>query len=184
VELVGHIGGATWAVAAQGNYAYVGEGPRLAVLDISDPTAPVKVGETSPLSGVIQDIAAAGDYVYAAGGYSYYAGLHIINVADPSAPATVGFYDAPGSRDVAVAGNYGYVANGSEVLRVVDVSIPTTPTEVGFYKQTSTSASRVDVAGGYAYVAAGDEGLRIVDVSTPSDPTEVGHYDTPGVLTT
>ena len=29
VEFVGHIGGATWAVAVQGDYAYIGEGPRL-----------------------------------------------------------------------------------------------------------------------------------------------------------
>ena len=37
VEFIGHIGGPTYAVAVQGNYAYVGEGPSLTILDISNP---------------------------------------------------------------------------------------------------------------------------------------------------
>jgi hypothetical protein len=40
VELVGHIGGVTDAVFVQGNYAYIGEGPRLTILDISNPASP------------------------------------------------------------------------------------------------------------------------------------------------
>jgi len=34
VELVGQIGGFSYSVAVQGNYAYLGVGPKLAVLDI------------------------------------------------------------------------------------------------------------------------------------------------------
>ena len=40
LQLVEQIGGSTYAVAVQGNYAYVGVGPRLVILDISDPTHP------------------------------------------------------------------------------------------------------------------------------------------------
>jgi hypothetical protein len=43
VEFVGQIGGATRAVSIQGDYAYIGLGPRLAVLDISNPAAPTVV---------------------------------------------------------------------------------------------------------------------------------------------
>ncbi|MGQ9854480.1 MAG: hypothetical protein ACUVTG_13900, partial [Candidatus Oleimicrobiaceae bacterium] len=40
VSLVGHIGGSTFAVAVQGGYAYIGVGPRLVILNISDPAHP------------------------------------------------------------------------------------------------------------------------------------------------
>ena len=49
VEFVGHIGGVTHAVAVQGSYAYIGEGPRLTILDISNPASPIVVGKTLPM---------------------------------------------------------------------------------------------------------------------------------------
>ncbi len=52
VELVGQIGGRVQAVAVQGGYAYIGVGPRLVVVDVSNPAAPRKVGETGVLPGV------------------------------------------------------------------------------------------------------------------------------------
>ncbi len=33
LDLVGQIGGLTWAIAVQGNYAYAGIGPRLVIFD-------------------------------------------------------------------------------------------------------------------------------------------------------
>jgi hypothetical protein len=42
---LGQIGGATYAVAAQGNLAAMGEGPRLLLLNSSNPSAPVLSGE-------------------------------------------------------------------------------------------------------------------------------------------
>jgi len=53
VELVGQIGGSTWAVAVQGNYAYIGVGPRLVILNTADPAHPVVVGQTGVLPGVV-----------------------------------------------------------------------------------------------------------------------------------
>ena len=44
VELIGQVGGATQAVAVAGSYAYVGVGPQLVILDISDPAQPAVVG--------------------------------------------------------------------------------------------------------------------------------------------
>ena len=38
VEFVGHIGGATYAVAVQGNYAYIGEGYRECLERASEPS--------------------------------------------------------------------------------------------------------------------------------------------------
>jgi hypothetical protein len=40
VELLGQIGGATYAIAVQGDYVYLGVGPRLMVMDVSSPANP------------------------------------------------------------------------------------------------------------------------------------------------
>jgi len=183
VEFVGHIGGATYAVALQGNYAYIGEGPRLTILDISNPASPTVLGKTLPLPDTVRRVAVAGSYAYVA---DYDGGLRVVDVSTPSNPMEVGFYDTPGDAyGVAVAGDYAYVTgvsgypNWDGWLRVVDVSDPTNPTEVGAC-DTPDETGGVAVAGGYAYVTDWDGGLRVVDVSTPSNPTEVGFYDTPG----
>ena len=176
VELVGQIGGVSYAVAVQGNYAYLGVGPRLVVLDISNPANPTVVGQTEVLPGVVQGVAVAGNYAYVAAGGS----LHIINISDPAAPSEAGYYNTRGwAHGVAVAGNYAYVADGSSGLCVINVSDPAAPTEAGFY-DTPGWALGVAAAGNYAYIADYDAGLRIINVSDPAAPSEAGFYDTPG----
>jgi hypothetical protein len=176
VEFVGHIGGVTHAVAVQGSYAYIGEGPRLTILDISNPASPIVVGKTPPMPSLVQAITVADGYAYVTADW---AGLRVVDVSDPTNPIEIA-YNNPciWALDVAVTGDYVYLA-GSSGLRVIDVSIPSNPTEVGAYN-TPGYARGVAVAGGYAYVADSDEGLRVVDISSPSNPTEVGFFDTPG----
>ena len=173
VELVGQIGGGSYAIAVHGNYAYMGVGPRLVVLDVSDPANPTVVGQTAVLPAGVSA-------VYVAGGYAYvpfrYADLRVIDVSDPTAPVVVGTVPV-WARDVHVADNYAYVSGGD--LRVVDVSNPTAPVVVGYYN-TPGYAVGVYVAGNYAYVVSESEGLRVVDVSDPTAPVEVGYYNTPG----
>jgi len=183
VELVGQIGGATNAVAVQGHYAYLGVGPRLVVLDISNPANSTVVGQTEVMPGCVGGVAVAGNYAYVADGYD---GLRIINVSDPAAPTETGFYETPGyANGVAVAGNYAYVADRYEGLRIINVSDPAAPSEAGFY-DTPGYAEAVAVAAGdpqghtYAYVADGLRGLRIINVSNPAVPSEIGFYETPG----
>lgn len=55
----------------------------------------------------------------------------------------MGFYDTLGSAlDIAVAGNYVYVADGGSDLWIINVSIPSTPSKVGSY-DTPNYAQRV-----------------------------------------
>ena len=78
--------------------------------------------------------------------------------------------------DVAVSGNYAYVADYKRGLVIVDISNPAAPILAGTY-ETTYNASHVAVSGNYAYVVEGKRGLVIVDISTPSSPTPVGTYD-------
>jgi hypothetical protein len=84
VELVGQIGGVVATVAGQGSYAYVGVGPRLIILDVSDPAYPSIAGQTGMLPGVVRGVAlAAADpagrtYAYVAAGEAGLVILHLL----------------------------------------------------------------------------------------------------------
>jgi len=180
LELVGQIGGATYAVAVRDGYAYIGVGPRMVILDVSDPHQLSVVGQTEVLPDVVQDVEVAGGYAYVADGKG---GLLIIDVSDPTSPQKLSFYDTPiGSAiGVAVWEHYAYVAAHDYfapymgVLWIIDVRDPAFPQEVGSC-DIPGYAWDVTVKGNYAYVTD-ETGLRIIDVSDPTSPQELGFYD-------
>ena len=47
-ELAGQFGGRPGPVMVLGSYAYIGEGPKLTILDISNPANPTPVGRSAP----------------------------------------------------------------------------------------------------------------------------------------
>ncbi len=181
VEVVGYVERRSRSVFVRGDYAYVGFGPELAVLDVSDPTHSEQMGTVIlPLDKDVADVYAASN------GYAYVTaaelGLRAVDVSTPAAPVEVGFCSVPETGfHVAVVGRYAYVAAGDSGLWVLDVSNPAAPFEVGSY-DTPGYAWDVAVAGDYAYVADREGGLRVVNVSDPVAPVEVGVYDAPGAV--
>jgi hypothetical protein len=159
VSSLGQLGGITVAVAVQGSYAYIQEGPRLTILDVSDPAAPAVAGRTAPMSYNVYGVCVAGGYAFVGNST---AGLRVVDVSDPAAPFEAGFYDTPGSAyGVAVAGAYAYVADRYSGLRAVDVSDPSAPIEVGYFN-TPGQAWRVAVAAELVYVSDYVSGLAIL----------------------
>ena len=109
VTFEGHFGGATDACAVSGNYAYIGQGGDLVVLDISNPVAPSELGRVDT-AGFVKDISVSGNHAYVADSY----GLVIVDISDPAAPVLAGSYDTAGyAMDVALSGNHAYVADGN-----------------------------------------------------------------------
>lgn len=92
-----------------------------------------------------------------------------------SAIIPVGSYDTDyEAHDVAVAGNYAYIADGPGGLVIVDITDPSAPNLAGSYLISEVyinnpNADSVAVEGDYAYVAAHD--LFIVDITDPSSPS-------------
>ena len=88
LEYVAQIGGVTQAVAIDGSHAYIGVGPRLTILDISNPADPHPIGETDLLGGLVSDIVISSQYAYVvtSGGGN----LYIISISDPTHPIIVG----------------------------------------------------------------------------------------------
>jgi hypothetical protein len=179
--VVGYVERRSQSVFVQGDCAYVGYGPELAVLDVSDPARLEQVGAvTLTLSRDVANV-----YV-ASNGYAYVAaveeGLRTVDVSTPAAPVEVGFCSTPEAGfHVAVAGHYAYVAAGDDGLWVIDISNPAVPFEVGSY-DTPGYAWDVAAVDSYAYVADRDGGLLVLDVSDPAAPVEVGVYDAPGAV--
>ena len=168
-QFVGHLGGEMNTVAISGTLAFMGMGAYLTVIDASIPISPTQIGHVMPSSGLVQDVALAGDYAYVA---SAWAGLYVISIATPTAPLVVGH--APGNAvNVTVVGDYAYVAAGDDGLRVISVANPTAPGEVGIF---DTLGNAIGVAGGgqNAYVTAGRGGFRIPHHADPAGPGESG----------
>ena len=98
------------------------------------------------------------------------------------------------SYDVALSGNYAYVASGmASGLRILDLSDPASPVESGYALNTdwcpgvsSWVTDRVTVSGDYAYVlyydgfwSAGHYRLYIYDVSDRGAPRQMGCISLP-----
>ncbi|HPF41222.1 MAG TPA: hypothetical protein P5081_09355 [Phycisphaerae bacterium] len=109
------------------------------------------------------------------------AGLLILDVADASAPISVGaFTETIDAFDVVVRDSIAYVTDQVGALFILDVSAPQTPSLLSAVL-TGDSAYEVTVQDGHAFVACGEGGLRIVDVSDPSSPLPPVSLPLPGI---
>ena len=81
------------------------------------------------------------------------------------------------ARDVAVAGEYAYVANGKSGLSIVNVKNPAEPILISSLAIGGGQAFGVAVAGNYAYIADYDEGLKIIKIDNPVAPKLVGSLE-------
>ncbi|WP_370574707.1 PGF-pre-PGF domain-containing protein [Methanomethylovorans sp.] len=170
-----HLGGSISNVAVVGNYAYLGQGQDMLVVDITDVSDPLEVGRITTPS-LVNNVAVSGNYAYVANGEN---GLLIVDITNKATPTIKGNYTSGSAYGVAVSENYAYVADGEDGLVIVDVSDPASPTLEDVY-DTAGDASGVVVSGDYAYVADGTNGLVVVDIADPSSPSLEGTCDTAG----
>jgi len=176
VDFIGQIGGGSspYAIDINGNFAYVGVGNYIQILDMTNPYLPLWKGRIhiSPNA-----LVASGNYLYVA---AWNFGLKVIDVSDSDNPIVVGSFDSPGSAlGISISGIYAYLADGDYGLVIIDISNPTQPIIVGSI-DTPGTAYDVVVSGSYAYVVDDAYGLRVINISNPFYPFEVGSYNTPG----
>jgi len=102
LPVVGHIGGACYAVAVSGNYAFIGEGPSLRALDIADAANPAPAAKLL-FDDLVRNIFISGSYAYVAADT---AGLRVVDIEDLANPTETGYYDTPGTAvDVFISGS-------------------------------------------------------------------------------
>jgi len=153
----------------QGDYAFVaGERSGLMVIDINPPDSPSLVSQIGYI-GATCDVRVNGDYAYVTtlGNSYFYAGLIILDVSDPSKthPAKYVPILETNPKDVAVYGDYAYVAAGD--FYIIDINPPTSA-QIIKTLPTVGKAEDVEYSNGYAYVTDGQCGLKIFDVDPPS----------------
>jgi hypothetical protein len=82
--------------------------------------------------------------------------------------------------DVAVSGNYAYVAADSAGVHVVNITDPRNPGLVTTVA-TNGNARSIHISGDYAYVGGGTGGLEIIDISNPTSPVLLSSSQTGSV---
>ncbi len=196
-----------YGVAISGNYAYVAAqgclsgqpcpnarvGDSFEVVDVSDPLHPKIVASlaNSALPGTWAgtnalrhacSVTVSGHYAYVTAAYS--GKVTIIDIANPLAPVIVSSLADPSIHfpvDVAVKGNYAYVADQASSLgrvEVVDVSNPASPHVAATVTDSATldGAYRIRLRGNFAYVSGVYAAtVTAIDISNPLVPRETGH---------
>ncbi len=171
--LEGQLGGNSYALDIKDNLAYLGVGPRIYVLDISDPSTPVFVGQSSVFPGVVRSVLVGGNYAYVAAGKGY---LRILDISNPTQPMEVAFYQESGyAQGLALDGTILYIADNPHGLRVIDLSDPLNPRKLGELSLSSSSSS-VAVSDDRVYLTGSSFGteFEVIDVSDPSVPVVMG----------
>ncbi|MBD3163477.1 MAG: T9SS type A sorting domain-containing protein [Candidatus Eisenbacteria bacterium] len=155
------------AVFGTEEIAYVGYAGYVYILDLLEPGFPPWA--TINTNGV-NEIVVRDGLAYVINSESF----QVLDVAVPNSPSHLGFLSLPRTpRDLVVSGDYAYVANRIEGLKVIDVSDPANPLEAGGYPDVYSIAWQIEVAGDYAYVANSANGLTVLDVTDLSDPQHV-----------
>jgi len=167
-----------YAPAISGTFAFVARGSAgVSIIDIADPSNPVEVVKYEiPGSGWASAVTVSGDYAYVANGIQ---GVAVLDVSNPRSPRVFSSVATKGNAmDVAVAGNFAYVADNGSMITVklknnadqfAPVTINTNLMPPG------QSARQVKVQDGVAYVALGSGGLVTLGVADPAMPVARGY---------
>jgi hypothetical protein len=180
LTLAGQAGGSVKALAIEGNFAYVGVGARLVVLDINNPAKPVLLKQTEPLSGTVRDVAIAWPYVYLATSY----GIEIVDV-DINHPPIIRDQQAASVDAIAIDPTYQLLyAVGGNQLTVWDVYDVNIISPVGGATYTYSSQNWADIVlnstFNWAYLTGGGEVLMLNVSGGPTSITVVNNYVIPG----
>lgn len=151
-------------------------GDSIRVFSLEDPAAPVRV-DTATVRGDLRDFGfeVQDDCLYLGSSMSFL----IYNISSPAAPQLIGSLDLPEMTgaymtDIAIAGEYAYVAYVAGGLRIIDISDLAEPAEVAMIEGDIYSVA----VSGTTLVASDDGVIRVLDVTNPLDPIQVGYYNT------
>jgi hypothetical protein len=169
-----HQWGGGGGVFVLGNHAYIAAYYGGFVLDVSDPTHPVTLGQWESSRHECDISFVHGDYAIAQTeeGYPF-----VLDVSDPTNVYYVGDFPISGpQRGVGMAGEYLCLTGHPGGLVLYDMSNPADPQWVSSI-DTTLWTHYAAISGNYAYVATLDSGLRVIDLSNPLQPVEVAACD-------
>ncbi len=148
------------------------------IFDASDPAAPT-VLRNIPIDYPFQ-LSADGPIAYVFNGLSYY-GTENISIVDLNMPIGIMEKSVIATEgtcyDVAAAGPYAYVADGTAGLRVFDMSDPAAPVPTAALPASGFRANKIKIAGELAFVlfdsaniSSAVQKMNIYNLTEPSSP--------------
>jgi hypothetical protein len=159
-------------VAVNGSYAYVSMyDTGLSVINVANPAAPFRCGKDETL-GETQGIASAGSYVYIGARNNFV----VESVANPCAPATIGYLAMPANRaaKVLLLNQYALLATGYGV-EIVNVANPFFPSSIAKFEHGAISTSALALKDHYLYSAIREAYagyFRVYDIANINAPVE------------
>jgi len=165
-------GGVAWDVVVKGTQAYIANGANgLVIVDVSMPSSPALLGSLSlPGTSKGVDVDVIRQIAAVALGTN---GLAVVNVANPATPALLGTLTGGDVRDLAISGNFVFLADFSRSFTSVDLTNPSQPVLRASTSQSLGGLLQDVVVNGS--IAAGADvffvnGVPMIDVSTPASP--------------
>ncbi len=157
------------------NGGSVSSNGQLRVIDISDPSTPISVGNVSVPGAT--GIAVSGNTAYVPSAED---GFTTCDITDPTNPSVLdNFYRTDCDFwDVKVSGDFAFTVGVD--FDVFDVSDPTAITNP-FTLSLPYGADCLEISGNYAYIVDFVAGLQVFDISDPTNPILVGSYSPPGI---
>jgi len=174
------LGSWTFRMVTQGDYAYV-FGRNLLAIDMSNPVAPLVTDSVLIGSERLEGVAVDGSTMVVTDALLWPDQPHnpvkerrltVLDLSNPASPTITGSITlATEYDDIAVRGNYAYLANGS-ILQVVNLTDRGAPVMAGSYSIDPYIPSEVEIAVYDNYVIlASNSGIWIINVSDPNAPT-------------
>lgn len=149
----------------------------LMYFDISTPDTPVLLSTT--YISLANDVFVVDTLAYVA---TMFGGCDIYNIKNILSASLVYAFPTSWTYTCWVDGDYAYLADGFNGLRIYDVSDPSSPDTLG---RISTGGEVCDVIihDTLAFIASGGAGVFRYNIKDPSNPVQLDVYDTPGSAT-
>jgi len=155
----------------------------LAIVDISNPTVPMLLGELDLPYDYPRGLAMSSEHCYVARGDL--GGMQVIDISDPQHPILVPggiFETSERTNDVVFDGTYVYLACGPlnwigpGHLRVIDVANPGAPVEVASVALWAAGTQLI-LRENLLFVSDDSEHMHAIDITDPTSPVVIGTAD-------
>ncbi len=143
-------------------------------IDVSNPLLPNPTASIGNPGSFPTAIELKGNYAYFGGGMTGY--FMIADISNINFPFQVGIVTniSGTGYQIAISGNYAYMATNSDTLYSIDISNKTNPIVIGKLILGSFPGG-IAIQGNYLYVGT-SMGLKVINISTPSNPTIINSF--------